>query len=155
MIDDVDVNFSKLQIHDPEGGYRTIEEFNTDHDVVSTKTMKIAYLFEGAEVSYQLYEKRKQLQIVTLSTTFYYIAAFTLLFILTGGYCVFNKSARVTKSIIHLYETLGTMQVQSTGSQSKPVLSYKAATQELNELHRTFNKVIKATIMNQADEECE
>ena len=71
--------------------------------------MKIAYLFEGAEVSYQLYEKRKQLQIVTLSTTFYYIGALTLLFILTGGYCVFKKSARVTKSIIHLYETLGTM----------------------------------------------
>ena len=51
IIDDVDVNFSKLQLHDPEGGYRTIEEFNADHDVVSTKTMKLAYLFEGAEVS--------------------------------------------------------------------------------------------------------
>ena len=61
MIDDVDVNFSKLHIHDPEDGYRTIEEFNAEHEVVNTKKMKIAYLFEGAEVSYQLYEKRKQL----------------------------------------------------------------------------------------------
>ena len=61
VIDDVDVNFNSLYIHNPEGGYRTVEDFNVDHEVVSTKKMKIAYLFEGAEVSYQLYEKRKQL----------------------------------------------------------------------------------------------
>ena len=32
------------------------------------------------------------------------------------------------------------------------MLSFKAATKELNELHRTFNKVIRSTIINRSDQ---
>ena len=32
------------------------------------------------------------------------------------------------------------------------MLSFKAATKELDELHRTFNKVIRSTIINRSDQ---
>ena len=47
------------------------------------------------------------------------------------------------------------MQYQSSGSKRKPVLSYKAACKELNELHKTFNKVVKARTINIDDEKGE
>ena len=113
--------------------------------------MKLAYFFEGASISYQMFEKRKQLQLLATGTMSYWIGAVTLFFILTSGYCVYGKSARVTKSIIHLLETLEDMQSKSKKGKI-PVLSFKKATKELNELHRTFNKVIRSTIINRSEQ---
>ena len=154
MIEDVNLGFSELQIHDPAGGFKTAEEFKEDHQVSSTKEMRIAYLVEGVEFK-KLYDLRKKRQQEAWFNTVYWIGAATLIFILVGGYSVFNKTSRVTKGIIQKYETLKTMQYQSSGSKRKPVLSYKAACKELNELHRTFNKVIKATTINISDEKDE
>ena len=105
MIDDVNLQFSELQIHDPEDGFKTEEEFKEDHQVVSTKEMRVAYLLEGVEFK-KLYYLRKDRQLEAWYITVYFMSAATLIFILIGGYCVFSKSARVTKGIIQKYETL-------------------------------------------------
>jgi hypothetical protein len=99
MVEDVNVGFSELQIHDPADGYKTEKEFNEDHQVSSTKEMRIAYLLEGIEFK-ELYYMRKDRQLESWYITVYYMCAASLIFILVGGYCVFNKTARVTKGII-------------------------------------------------------
>ena len=49
MIEDINVGFSELQIHDPADGFKTEEEFREEHQVSSTKEMRVAYLLEGTE----------------------------------------------------------------------------------------------------------
>ena len=67
--------------------------------------MRIAYLVEGLEFK-NLYRLRKERQLEAWNSTVYIIGAATLIFILVGGSCAFNKAARVTKGIIQKYETL-------------------------------------------------
>ena len=112
MIDDVNLEFPELQIHDPQGGFNSVLEFKEEHQVSSTKEMRVAYLLEGVEFK-KLYGLRKDRQLEAWFTTAYYMCGASLIFILIGGYCVFGKTARVTKGIIQKYETLQTMQYQS------------------------------------------
>ena len=63
-----------------------------------------------------------------------WIGLITLLFIIVASLCVYDKSARVTKSIIQLLEKLEDMQFQAQGSQRKPELSFRAANKEINAL---------------------
>ena len=53
-----------------------------------------------------------------------WIGLITFLFIIVASLCVYDKSARVTKSIIQLLEKLEDMQFQAQGIQRKPELSF-------------------------------
>ena len=134
VVNDIEVNFDKLSLDEPVNGFDSIEAFRAEYQGASEKKIKIAYFFEGAQISYQSYQKRKDVQALVTGTMSIWIGLITLIFIIFASLCVYDKSARVTKSIIQLLEKLEEMQFQAQGSQRKPELSYRAATKELNEL---------------------
>ena len=106
VVNDVDLEFEKLILYDQEGGYDSIEAFEVDHRKVSKKSMKMAYFFEVGSLILYTREKREQLALFAIKDMSYWIVTATLFFMVMSGWCVWDKSARATKSIIHLYETL-------------------------------------------------
>ena len=58
VVNDIDLEFEKLNLYDQEGGYDSIEAFEIDHRQVSKKSMKIAYFFEGGSLT--LYTRGKR-----------------------------------------------------------------------------------------------
>ena len=108
--------------------------------------MKFGYFFDGTEALKQALEKERDLKYIVLSKVSIPIIIVTICFMWCGVYQIKDRSEKITRGIITLYETLEDIQNQKDGT-AKTVLSFKKSALELNELHLTFNKVARTTML--------
>ena len=108
--------------------------------------MKFGYFFDGTAALEQALEKEKQLKYIVLSKVSIPIVIVTVCFMICGIIQIKDRSEKITRGIITLYETLEDIQNQKKG-RAKTILSFKKSAFELNELHLTFNKVARTTML--------
>ena len=120
--------------------------------MVSNVKMQFAYFVNG---------KQKILEVEALELYMEFRIQLTLLvemFLIYLGFCILSyfvakeRSSKITRGIINLYETLQKIQDQKAinADQKTTVLSFRFQSHELNQLHVTFNNVAK-TILLAAD----
>ena len=114
--------------------------------------MQFAYFVNGKE-------KISQVEILEVYMTYkMQLTLFTELFLIFLVFCALSyfvakeRSSKITRGIINLYETLQKIQDQKAinAQQKTTVLSFRFQSHELNQLHTTFNNVAK-TILLAAD----
>ena len=108
--------------------------------------MKFSFFWDGTDMLAEAARERKEV----MNSARLYIAlpilVFTGVFFLVGIFAVKRTSDQITRGIIHLYETLKEIADQKK-EQKTSVLSFKKSALELNELHRTFNKIAKTMML--------
>ena len=74
----------------------------------------------------------------------------TILLMLIGSRVLRYRAKKLTRSIRHLYETLKVVADKMDDDETSitpNVLTFKEHNHEINELHRTFNSVVKTMIL--------
>ena len=146
VIEDIKVEFDQIRLYDPANGYDSIEKMQEGRRGVGSSDMKFGYFFDGTEALERGLAKEAQLKYIVLSKVSIPIIIVTICFMICGIYQIKDRSEKITRGIITLYETLEDIQNQKQGT-AKTVLSFKKSALELNELHRTFNKVARTTML--------
>ena len=111
-------------------------------NVVDTKVMKIAFFIEGTKIAEQIQSLNDTLVKEIFYKVMLVVLLLTILFVIIASLRATNLATRMTAQIIHLYETL--YEIASDQNRHGCVeLSFKQTSQELNELHLTFNRVAR------------
>ena len=119
-------------------------------DIASTFTLKSAYFVDG-----KITLDGADAKIDNVSKKVDRVLGISIL-VITSGFCLIaiyiarNVSRKITNGVVQLYENLQTIQNKRSKNSNNPsaVLSFKLKSEELNELHLTFNKAAKIMMLS-------
>ena len=99
-------------MYNPKNGYKSIEEMQKGKGEEGVKEMKFGYFFDGTEALAKALDKEAKLKYIVLSKVSIPILIVTICFMLCGIYQIKDRSEKITRGIITLYETLEDIQNQ-------------------------------------------
>ena len=112
-------------------------------EVVDSKSMKLAFFMRGEKIARQITElEDKLVKDVFFEVSISVILATTFLIVI-GLLRVKQFAFNMTAQIIHLYETLYQISSDRKRKNGAVQLSFQHTSEELNELHLTFNRVAR------------
>jgi len=138
IIADILVDFYKISARQDSDS----QDFNGG-EVVETKVVTLAFFTRGEKLAKKIAELLDRLITDVFIQVLVVMTVATTVMITFGLVSVKTFAFKVTAQIIHLYETLDAITLNSKKKSGAVELSFKQMSAELNELHLTFNRVAR------------
>ena len=104
MVNDIDVNFKKLDFLDSIDGINSIEALMAEREQLNKKEIKLSYLFDGAQINSRMNTRKRDLKLLVTRKIGILISVITVIFMAVASRCVHYKIGKATNKIIKLYK---------------------------------------------------